>query len=108
MCHACMELYFGLIRQFGCAFLQYAECASMISLLKENPTERISKMRLVRRRFPRSLSQIKSPIELSELLGIYNREIVQRYGRVWRAREEFVISIARCRKILHAFVNRSK
>src|SRR5438552_13186027 len=106
MCHACMELYFGLIRQFGCAFLQYAECASMVSLLKKNPTERIGEMWLVRGHFARSLSQIESLVELSKVLGIDNREIVERYGRVWRDREQFVISVARCRKVLHALVNR--
>src|SRR5262249_28910823 len=87
-------------------FLQYAVRATVVALLEHDPTERVSKMWLVRRRFVCFLRQIEGLVELSEVVGIDNRKVVERYGGVWRDREQVVISIACCRKVLHALVNR--
>ena len=102
MRHPHVVLNLGAVRQLGGTLLQRWKGLAVIALLKQNPSQSVSYVRLVRCGLLRFLGELVPFIDQSELVGIDRREIVESQRSVWVYREHLFVGIAGRVKMLQA------
>src|SRR6476620_6886246 len=108
MRHPDMKLSLGQVRQLARTFLQEPQGVAIVALSEHDPAQRVRDGRLVRDRLSRLLRQVVCLIQLSQVFGIENRKVVQSQGGIWRDREEILVGVASCSKILQLLLDRAE
>ena len=103
-----MILGIGLIGELARAFLKQGQGSPIVCSLKRDPAQGIRYMRIVRDSSPCLLRQVICAVEIPELIGINEGEIIEGWSKIRRKTDDLLICIASLGKMLQSLLERRK